>query len=138
MNPLSPRVIVIPMTVYGRHVDHVGILFHDLDLQPWIVSASKHHMRCCVEPLREVEARADGPWRLTDDRVTDQALAQALADAELGRRWSLGYNCEHYVRRWLGVPEESPQLQYAVGQVGQILAGLLIVGGLVAVARAAA
>lgn len=48
-------------------------------------------------------------------------LDRAWADVERRPRWTLESNCQHAVRRWHGVPAESPQVQ-----------GAMAVGGLIA------
>ncbi len=49
-----------------------------------------------------------------------EVLRRAWADVERRPAWTLSYNCQHAVRKWHGVPLESPQAQVAAGLLGVV------------------
>lgn len=121
-------VVGAPVDVGGVEVVHVGLVTGALDWRTgdaMVISASKKHGRVVEEPMHDFsggrEVAAQGhlqsvvpPW---------EAIHRARSD--LGQNWNLfGNNCEHFVRRWIGLPEVSPQL--AVG----IAATLTLAGGM--------
>jgi hypothetical protein len=124
---LLPGTIVgVWVRVAGIPIFHVGIVTHRYAAGERTIISNSFRRRGTVEeslaeftegePLQIVDYPGSDPWEVVVDR--------ALRDVQRRRGWSLFDNCEHAVRRWHAVPEESPQLRAGAG-IGMVaLAGV--------------
>lgn len=123
-------VVGVNVFAYGLWFHHLGVIVdHNPYGEPLVVSKSKEHGRVVAESLRkfsggrQVTVHPELRGALGAFTVADRALDR------LGEPWSIGENCEHFVREVQGLPSASPQLQLAVTGLGVLATlGLFVVG----------
>lgn len=121
---LSPGTIL--STQKGNGVEHFGILteMHTYGFPATIISASKIEQAVVEEsPFRfslGAQIYSHGYWGKQSEETT---VGRARSKVGVAYRLS-DKNCEHFVRFCHGLPQESPQLQNAVGAV--VVGGLFV------------
>lgn len=113
-------VVTVPVAVGPLTVSHPGLVTDRLgpDGLPTVINASKRRARLVIEEAWSsfTEGKVANIEAMSSNVSVHEMLRRARAD--VGRRWDLiSANCEHAIRRWRGLPVESPQLRFGVGLV---------------------
>lgn len=126
MFPVDSRVglIVAVETWYG--VTHYGIWTGSIrNGEPTVVTCGP--ITGIVEQtLSEFAEGQKVEWRGFPGQLTGLEVVER-ARAEIGSLWFPWDNCEHFVCRAHGVPEQSPQLRRVLGHVAAVGAVMLVV-----------